>query len=108
MRRVPWMKLAGAAMLVLALCACAAPTGLSPSMTATAQPMAPTAPGQLTNTPSGLIRPAAVAGSWYPGDPDQLAGAIDEMLGSIVPIDGELIGLVVPHDCVDSELRQLR
>src|SRR5690242_12967387 len=45
------------------------------------------------------IRPAAVAGSWYPGDAAALSAAVDahlERAGSIA-LSGELIALVAPH-----------
>ncbi|HID89094.1 MAG TPA: AmmeMemoRadiSam system protein B, partial [Anaerolineae bacterium] len=47
--------------------------------------------------PPGRIRPAAVAGSWYPDDPDELAAMIDELLAAVAPVDGEPIGLILPH-----------
>jgi hypothetical protein len=46
---------------------------------------------------NGQVRPAAVAGSWYPGDPDQLRSTVDGLLASVEPVDGAPIGLIVPH-----------
>ncbi len=49
---------------------------------------------------SAAIRPAAVAGAFYPGDPRQLAADIEEMLGgveSLEPRFGFPKALVVPH-----------
>ncbi len=46
------------------------------------------------------VRPAAVAGAFYPGDPRQLADDLDEMLGgveSIEPRFGFPKALIVPH-----------
>lgn len=43
------------------------------------------------------IRDPVVAGSWYPDDPEALAGSIDRYLEAVRPIDGEPIGLVAPH-----------
>ncbi|MBN1221590.1 MAG: AmmeMemoRadiSam system protein B [Anaerolineae bacterium] len=47
--------------------------------------------------PVGEIRPSAIAGSWYPDDPDQLAQMIDGFLAAVEPVAGEPVGLVVPH-----------
>ena len=46
---------------------------------------------------SGRIRPSAIAGSWYPDDPDELAAMVDDMLAAVEPVDGQPIGLIVPH-----------
>jgi AmmeMemoRadiSam system protein B/AmmeMemoRadiSam system protein A len=67
----------------------AAATIAPPPTITTAQPSPTPAPGR--------IRPAAVAGSWYPDDPDELAQTIDGMLETANPIDGHPIGLIVPH-----------
>ena len=48
-------------------------------------------------TPPGRVRPATVAGSWYPGDPRELAATIDELLAAVEPVDGAPLGLIVPH-----------
>jgi MEMO1 family protein len=42
------------------------------------------------------VRPAVVAGSFYPRAPDTLAAAVDELLGGLEP-DDRLRGVVVPH-----------
>lgn len=39
----------------------------------------------------------AVAGSWYPADPEELARMIDGMLEAEGPVDGAPLALVVPH-----------
>lgn len=81
---------------VLLLSACAAPTGtvgtgmeetMPPSLTAPSSPPAP----------PGRIRPAAVAGSWYPDDPEVLARMMDGMLAAVEPVDGAPLALIVPH-----------
>jgi MEMO1 family protein len=48
---------------------------------------------------SGGIRPSAIAGTWYPGKPDQLANAINGMLASapVITVPGRIQGLIVPH-----------
>jgi AmmeMemoRadiSam system protein B/AmmeMemoRadiSam system protein A len=89
-------------LVVLLLSACTAPTATpAAEATATALPL-PTSPPSSAALPSpavppGRIRRAVVAGSWYPGDPDELAAMVDEMLAAVEPVDGVPIGLVVPH-----------
>ncbi|GAB4147129.1 MAG: AmmeMemoRadiSam system protein B [Candidatus Promineifilaceae bacterium] len=49
-------------------------------------------------TPSPhLIRPPAVAGAWYPDDPDDLACLVDRLLDAVNPVDGAPLGLIAPH-----------
>ena len=46
------------------------------------------------------VRPAAVAGAFYPGDPQQLRAEVDELLGSagsFAPRFGHPKALIVPH-----------
>ena len=83
-------------LLISLLPACAAPTATplaevaetaSPSITALPSPP----------RPSGRVRPAAVAGTWYPDDPGELAEMMDEMLAAVEPVDGVPVGLIVPH-----------
>jgi AmmeMemoRadiSam system protein B/AmmeMemoRadiSam system protein A len=78
------------AVAVVFLCACAAPAA-----TPVEEPTA--APLSSPTLPAGRIRPPAVAGSWYPGDPDELAQMVDGMLAAVQPVDGAPISLVVPH-----------
>jgi len=47
--------------------------------------------------PPGRVRPATVAGSWYPDDPQELAATIDGLLAAVEPVDGVPLGLIVPH-----------
>ena len=90
------LKLLLTTLLITLLSACAAPTA-TPTTPATATPppllTSPPAP----TVPPGRVRPSAVAGSWYPGDPDELAAMVDEMLAAVQPVDGPPIGLIVPH-----------
>ena len=44
-----------------------------------------------------LIRPPALAGSWYPAEPAELAQTVDRLLASVEPVDGAPIALIVPH-----------
>lgn len=46
-----------------------------------------------------VIRPPAVAGTFYPGDPHTLAGAVDSLLDAAQqpPLLGRLTGLICPH-----------
>jgi AmmeMemoRadiSam system protein B/AmmeMemoRadiSam system protein A len=83
-------------LIALFLSACAAPTATpAAEVTETASP-APTVLSSPT-APPGRVRRAAVAGAWYPGDADELATMVDEMLAAVEPVDGEPIGLIVPH-----------
>lgn len=44
------------------------------------------------------VRPAAVAGTWYPGDPDALVSEVDRYLDAVVGTpDLEVAALVSPH-----------
>ena len=45
------------------------------------------------------VRPSPIAGTWYPGKPDQLAKSIDAFLKEAVPpnVPGALVGVVAPH-----------
>ena len=44
------------------------------------------------------VRPAAVAGSWYPGEARELVTAVDEHLAGVTrELGGELVALVAPH-----------
>lgn len=45
------------------------------------------------------IRRAQVAGAWYPGDRDQLAALVDQMLAQATPpkLDGKVTALISPH-----------
>ncbi|MEX0787968.1 MAG: AmmeMemoRadiSam system protein B [Anaerolineales bacterium] len=45
------------------------------------------------------VRPSPIAGTWYPGDPEVLAGSVDQMLALAGPPQaGEnIIGIIVPH-----------
>ncbi|MCX7854454.1 MAG: AmmeMemoRadiSam system protein B [Anaerolineae bacterium] len=86
MKRVTFAN--GLLVLILLLAACA-----TPSPTAETPPTAPPTP----IAPSGRVRPPAVAGSWYPADPDELARMIDGMLEAEGPVDGAPLALIVPH-----------
>ena len=44
------------------------------------------------------VRPAAMAGSWYPADPGALAAALDGYLAAAAPPhDFEATALIAPH-----------
>jgi len=51
------------------------------------------------STPASDIRPAALAGTWYPDDATQLARSIDRYIdqAETAPIPGRVIGVVAPH-----------
>jgi len=85
-------------LLVVALLfsACTAPTGaVGTEGGGTARPSSTPPPSP--TVPPGRVRPAAVAGSWYPDDPDELTRMVDGMLASVGPVDGAPLALVVPH-----------
>ena len=44
------------------------------------------------------LRRAAVAGSWYPSNPDELARQVDDYLGDAgAPLDGKPVAVIAPH-----------
>lgn len=45
------------------------------------------------------VRPSALAGRWYPADPDRLANTVDDYLAraSLPEISGEILGVISPH-----------
>lgn len=47
----------------------------------------------------GPVRAAAVAGTWYPGDPGRIAAEVDAYLADVPPrtLPGRLVALVSPH-----------
>ena len=48
--------------------------------------------------PQPTRRAAAVAGTWYPGDPATLRSAIDEYFGHVSEsVAGDITALVSPH-----------
>jgi hypothetical protein len=51
------------------------------------------------NQPNHDIRPSPIAGKWYPGDPGQLAAAVDGYIqrAKVDPLAGNVIGLLSPH-----------
>ncbi len=97
----PKPLLATLATLVL-LSACATPTP-SPFHPVSPSPHPPVSPSPhpplfpSSTPPPGRIRAATVAGSWYPGDPAELAQTVDSLLAAVQPVDGAPIGLIVPH-----------
>ncbi len=50
-------------------------------------------------TPTGTLRPARFAGSWYPGDPAALTPLLDRDLGLARPLEGgdPVLAVVSPH-----------
>ncbi len=87
--------------LILALFAglagCAARPAQEASPPAAPSP-GPTALLAAPATPqSARVRPAAFAGTWYPGDAETLRRTVDAMLAEAQPVDGAPLGLIVPH-----------
>jgi AmmeMemoRadiSam system protein B/AmmeMemoRadiSam system protein A len=88
--------------LVFALIACAKqPQGRAEEKAPIAQAAPPVAAAPDTKR----IRRAQVAGSWYPGDKEQLAAAVDAMLAEAKPpkppmppmLDGKIMAVISPH-----------
>jgi len=83
---------------VFALIACAKqPQSRAEAKAPTTQAAPPAAA-----TETKRIRHAQVAGSWYPGDKEHLAAAVDAMLAEAKPpkpskIDGKIVALISPH-----------
>jgi len=48
---------------------------------------------------SRQVRPSLIAGSWYPGNPQQLRQTIEQLFAQVSPpkIEGEVLGLISPH-----------
>jgi len=53
-----------------------------------------TAPHSVTD-----VRPSPIAGTWYPGHPEQLARTVDAYLNraEVAPVPGRLVGVLAPH-----------
>ncbi len=89
--------------LVISLVACAAPAETPEAVDETETENTPLPSPQSTVTPAepaeptDWIRQPAVAGDWYPEDPQELAWMVGEMLNTVTPVDGEPIGLILPH-----------
>ncbi len=49
--------------------------------------------------PHGDVRPSPIAGTWYPGTPEDLAATVDRFLAGVPEqrIEGHIFGLVAPH-----------
>ena len=87
-------------LLLGAISACTSPSPVAPQ----AEGVIPSpATGSTTlPAPSGTqtmaqVHPAAFAGTWYPGNPDDLRSTVDNFLAEVKPIDGAPIALIVPH-----------
>ena len=48
---------------------------------------------------AGPVRPSAIAGSWYPGEPPAIRAEVERYLADVpgTPLPGRLIGLIAPH-----------
>jgi AmmeMemoRadiSam system protein B/AmmeMemoRadiSam system protein A len=109
MRRPPrqhgcWLVLAS---LLLASCAATPPSAPAPSPAQEITPAAafavltavaaPGGPAQSGLAPGAADRPPEFAGTWYPGDANELRTSVDALLGAVKPRDGAPIALIVPH-----------
>lgn len=86
----------GCSLALVAILSACAPAEY-PSPTSDAQLTSEAVLVSPTSQPSGQIRPAAVAGSWYPGDPDQLSEDVERMLDASRPVYDPPLGIIVPH-----------
>jgi AmmeMemoRadiSam system protein B/AmmeMemoRadiSam system protein A len=57
----------------------------------------PTSSSRMPTVQPGLVRKPAVAGAFYPDNPEELETMVDAFLQQIDGLDGEPIGLIVPH-----------
>jgi AmmeMemoRadiSam system protein B/AmmeMemoRadiSam system protein A len=73
-------------------CTQAVPPANSPSPAYT-----PTASSPRPTVEPGMVREPAVAGDFYPEDPEELKTMVDAFLQPVDSLDGEPIGLIVPH-----------
>jgi len=90
--------LAGAIIGLVTLCGDPPPTGPGPGPAAD---HAKCPPIKRPPTMREQARPAAVAGSWYPGKPTELAKLLDGMLAEAKPVElkgtGRVRALIAPH-----------
>jgi AmmeMemoRadiSam system protein B/AmmeMemoRadiSam system protein A len=63
----------------------------------TEQNTPPAAPTARPTREFSEIRPAAVAGAFYPADPAQVRGVLHQYLDPVQKVDGAPIALIVPH-----------
>lgn len=93
-----WRALPGVCCLLMV--ACRSPAALPGEELSQVTPVqrTPSANTQAAEpTVVGEVRPPMYAGSWYPGDPTALASSVDALLNAVDPVDGEPVGLLVPH-----------
>lgn len=86
--------------LTVPLGACRPAEQDTPAPTAQPEPetSAPTAlPTPRPTESFSEIRPAAVAGAFYPDDPGEAQAMVDQYLAPVQSLDGEPIALIVPH-----------
>jgi AmmeMemoRadiSam system protein B/AmmeMemoRadiSam system protein A len=83
----------------LSLLSCTPNKTASFSQTASAQQTTAVKYGALPliTIPAEKVHHSAIAGSWYPTDPKELQAMIDGFLNEVTPIEGDPIGLIVPH-----------
>ena len=46
---------------------------------------------------AATVRPARFAGRWYPASPATLTATLDEYLGHVEPVEGDVLAVVSPH-----------
>ena len=82
-------------LLILMPSACG--LGASARVSATSDTPTPAATDATTPTSGGEVRPPAVAGQFYPDNPDELLTLVDTLLQNAARTRGEPIALIVPH-----------
>ena len=94
-------RVLGGVLLLVAgvLSACSSLEALSqtPTPRHTPDPVTAVATAGLATESPDPVRPAAVAGSWYPGDPEELNRMVAQMLAAVTPVYDAPVGLIVPH-----------
>jgi AmmeMemoRadiSam system protein B/AmmeMemoRadiSam system protein A len=82
------------ALLFVAIAACTE----APTTVGNPTPSVGLAAAELTATMApGMVRKPAVAGTFYPEDPEELGNMVDAFLAPVQSVDGKPIGLIVPH-----------
>jgi AmmeMemoRadiSam system protein B/AmmeMemoRadiSam system protein A len=72
-------------------------TAVLPSAQSLSPADTPTSSLQIPTVKPLFVRKPAVAGAFYPDDPEELETMVDAFLQAIDALDGEPIGLIVPH-----------
>ncbi|MFX0121887.1 MAG: AmmeMemoRadiSam system protein B [Candidatus Hodarchaeota archaeon] len=69
------------------------PTKVEPTLSSAPTPL----PTARPTAGFSELRPPAVAGAFYPADPDEAVAMMDHYLEAVQPVDGTPLALIVPH-----------